>query len=66
MENNHMHNVIAFFVFFIVCGLSAFLIKFLTKPDHFFDVDEINKADKKHKCKYGNVKVGDCITPRDE
>lgn len=48
MEPNHMHNVIAFFVFFAVC----FLLAFITKPPK--------------SSKYGNVKAGDCISPRSQ
>lgn len=53
MEPNHMHSVIALFVFFAVAGLFAWATK------------EIGRA-KRNKSKYGNVKAGDCITPRDE
>ncbi len=56
MEQNHMHNVISLFVFFILAGLFTFLCVQLKNL--------CNKVNR-NKCKYGNLKVGDVITPKE-
>ncbi len=53
MENNHMHSVIAFLVSFVFAGFFTFICV------------EIKRKVNRKKCKYGNVKVGDVITPKE-
>jgi len=57
MKNNHMHNVLAIFVFFAICAIAAHL---------YTKARRIIKNIQRNKCKYGNVKAGDCISPRSQ
>lgn len=54
MEPNHMHTVVAFLLFFAICALITWAVRLMTRPEHFYDADEIEKTP---------IKFGDCISP---
>lgn len=56
MDNNHMHNIIALFSFFACC--------WLLMEAYGFGASMIKRIALK-KCKYGSVKAGDIITPKE-
>lgn len=57
MEPNHMHNVLAFFAFFILCALGTHAIILIDRSK--------KRTAKLYRIKPSNCKAGDCITPTD-